>query len=141
MGTGGDVPWWRGRVDRSRVRHVHQHELDTAERLADLGEDVTFIPTGRDPRADAYLSDGRPYEFKSPTGGNRNTLLSKIDQAAVDGKENFVLDLARSSMPSEDAHELAQYAAGTYPGVQRIRIIGRDTDDGPLDITVVKGGD
>lgn len=53
-----------GRVDRSQVKHVHQHELDTANRLADLGEVVTFIASGRRPRPDAQLSDGRNYEFK-----------------------------------------------------------------------------
>lgn len=72
----------RGKVDRSKVKHIYQHELDTAGRLADLGEDVIFIPAANSPRPDARLSDGNSYEFKSPNGGNRNTILTAIRQAA-----------------------------------------------------------
>ncbi|OHV03861.1 hypothetical protein [Mycobacterium talmoniae] len=130
----------RGHVDRSRVPHLHQHELDTANRLANLGEDVRFIPSGHSPRPDAELSDGKQYEFKSPTGSSRKTTLDRIKRAAARGKENFVLDLARSDMSVEQARDLARYAVDTYPEVQTIRIIGRDTPVGPLDVTIKKGG-
>lgn len=130
----------RGHVDRRHVAHVHQHELDTANRLADLGENVTFIPSGHSPRPDARLSDGKQYEFKSPTGSSHKTTLDRIKRASARGKENFVLDLARNAMPIGRARDLAEYAVDTYPEVQRIRIIGRETPVGPLDVTIEKGG-
>lgn len=135
---GGEEPR-RGRVDRSQVKHVLKHELDTAGRLAALGENVTFVPIADSPRPDAELSDGRRWEFKSPTGSNRNTVLTKIRDAADRGKENFVLDMSRSAMPLDQVHDLARYAVDNYSGVQKIRLIGRETADGPLDITVTKG--
>ena len=137
---GGEEPR-RGKVDRSRVKHVLKHELDTADRLADLGENVTFVPTADSPRPDAELADGHRWEFKSPTGSNRNTILTKIRDAADRGKENFVLDMSRSDMPLDQVYDLAQYAVANYPGVAKIRLIGRETADGPLDIMVTKGGE
>jgi hypothetical protein len=137
---GGEKPR-RGQVDRSRAKHVLKHELETADRLADLGENVTFVPTTDSPRPDAELSDGRRWEFKSPTGSNRNTILTNIRRASELGKQNFVLDISRSAIPQGEAHELARYAVDNYPGVQEIRLIGRVTPEGPLDITVTKGGE
>lgn len=129
----------RGSVDRSEVRRVRQHELDTAERLADLSENVTFIPSGHDPRPDARLSDGKSYEFKSPIGENRSTILGRLERASRRGKQNFVLDLSRSAVPLAEACDLARYAVDSYPGVERIRLVGREASAGPLDITIEKG--
>lgn len=137
---GGDKPR-RGQVDRSQVKHILKHELHTADRLADLGENVTFVPTSDSPRPDAVLSDGRSWEFKSPAGSNRNTILTKIRDAADRGKENFVLDMSRSAMPLDQVRDLARYAVDNYPGVQNIRLIGRETADGLLDNMVTKGGE
>lgn len=137
---GADEPR-RGKIDRSQVPHVIQHELDTAERLADLGEDVTFIPRGSDPRPDARLSDGNSYEFKSPTGASRKTALDRIKRESKDGKQYFVLDLARSAMSVEDAIDLAQFAVDNYPDVQQVWVIGKDTPSGPLNARIRKGGE
>lgn len=137
---GGEEPR-RGQVDRSQVKHILKHELHTADRLADLGENVTFVPTSDSPRPDAVLSDGRSWEFKSPAGSNRNTILTKIRDAADRGKENFVLDMSRSAMPLDQVRDLARYAVDNYPGVQNIRLIGRETADGLLDNMVTKGGE
>jgi hypothetical protein len=126
----------QGSVDRSRVKHVKQHELDTAHRLAELGEDVTFIPVGRSPRPDVELSSGGRWDLKSPVSDKRNTIMGKISDAAADGKANVVLDLTRTSVVIDEALNLARESVRIYAGLQAIRLIGRDTPDGPLDITV-----
>ncbi|MEZ0362396.1 hypothetical protein ACAG26_01640 [Mycobacterium sp. pUA109] len=115
--------------------------MDTANRLAELGERVTFIPTSDWPRPDVELSSGGRWEIKSPAGGNRNTILTKIRDAADRGKRNFILDLARTPMSIDAAKDLARYAVDNYPGVTAIRLIGRDTPEGPLDVTIRNGGE
>jgi hypothetical protein len=123
-------------VDRSQVKHIKQHELDSANRLAELGEDVTFIPAANSPRPDIALSSGGLWEIKSPTGDNHNTILTKVRDAADRGKANFILDLARSPILTVEAMNLARYAVDNYPGVAAIRLIGRHAPEWPLDITI-----
>lgn len=60
----------RGKVDRSRVpTGLKQHELDTVQRIANRGHDVTFIPPHDTKTADVTI-DGQPWELKSVTGAN-----------------------------------------------------------------------
>jgi hypothetical protein len=89
----GDVPHppGRGSVDRSRVKHVKQHELDTAQRLADLGKDVTFVAApGTDRVADVEINAIR-WELKSPTSSNPNTIRTRLGRGAQQAV-NIVLD-------------------------------------------------
>lgn len=59
--------------DGRMMNDVRQHELDTAQRLADLGDDVTFVPApGTDRVADIEMNGAR-WELKSPVSSNPNT--------------------------------------------------------------------
>lgn len=53
-----------------------------------------------------YSCGGR-WEFKSPTGKSRNTILTNIRRAADGGKHNFVLDVTRPPMSIAEARDLA----------------------------------
>jgi Contact-dependent growth inhibition CdiA C-terminal domain len=125
----------QGSVDRSRVKHVKQHELDTANRLAELGEDVTFIPArGTDRVADIEMNAVR-WELKSPTSSNPNTIRTRLGRGATQAV-NIVLDLARTPIAVDEAITIAEQAIERYPQIEVIRIIGRETEQGLLDITV-----
>jgi hypothetical protein len=124
-----------GSVDRNRVKHVRQHELDTAQRLAELGEDVAFVAApGTDRVADIEIGGVR-WEMKSPTSTNPNTIKTRLGRGAAQAG-NIVLDLARTPITVGEAIAIAEQAIERYPQIEVIRIIGRETKQGLLDITV-----
>jgi hypothetical protein len=125
----------RGSVDRGRVKHVRQHELDTAHRLAELGEDVVFVAApGTDRVADIEMG-GVLWEMKSPTSSNPNTIKTRLGRGAAQAG-NIVLDLARTPITVGEAIAIAERTIDRYPQIEVIRIIGRETEQGLLDITV-----
>jgi Contact-dependent growth inhibition CdiA C-terminal domain len=124
----------RGRVDRSQVKHVLQHELDTAERLADLGELVTFIPAPGTVRVADVEKNGVRWELKSPISSSRNTIVTRLGRGAGQAA-HIVFDLSRT-ITQDEAKETAQEVLRRYSGVAAIRLIGRETVGGPLDITI-----
>jgi hypothetical protein len=134
---GGEQPR-RGKVDRSQARHVKQHELNTADRLADLGDDVTFIPSSGQSKRPDVLVNGVRWEFKSPVSTKRNTVMGDIYDGAKQCP-NIVLDLSRTSMPLDEALHLAGESVRTYAGVHVVRLIGRTTPEGAPDITIGGG--
>lgn len=125
----------RGSVDRSRVKHVRQHELDTAQCLAELGEELVFVAApGTDRVADIEIGGVR-WEMKSPTSSNPNTIKTRLGRGAAQAG-NIVLDLARTPITVGEAIAIAEQAIERYPQIEVIRIIGRETQQGLLDITV-----
>ncbi len=132
-----DSPSPRGTVDRSRVKHLEQHELDTAHRLADnLGYDVTFRPVGATANADALLRGSHPahlfqgeqiWEFKSPKGAGPQTirdLLRKSDQKRQ--SRRVIIDLARTDLDrSEVERQIAAYFS-RYQYVTKAWILLKD---------------
>lgn len=125
----------RGTVDRSQVKHVRQHELDTADRIAELGDDVTFIPAPGDIRIADVEINGQPWELKSPTSSNPNTLTTRLGRGA-DQSPRIVFDLARTNVPTDQALDIARNAVHRYPDIEQIRVIGRTVDGMPLDQTI-----
>ena len=133
--SGAEREAHRGSVDRSPVRHVQQHELDTAQRLADLGEHVKFTPAPQTHRGADVEIGGEAWEFKSPLSNNPQTIKTLIGKARGQAP-NVVLDVARTAISTADAEAIARQALHRYPEIEVIRIIGRQTADGPLDITI-----
>ena len=128
----------RGSVDRSNVKHVIQHELDTAQRLADLGDKVVFLPAAKDAgrkNPDVMINDEQ-WELKSPESTKPNTILRRLTRGRQQSPR-MVLDLARTDIPIEQAIDIARQALARYPEIESIRVIGRVTAVGePLDITL-----
>ena len=130
-----EPPRRRGSVDRSEVKHVYQHELDVAAKLAELGEDVKFLPRPQNDRGADIQVGGEQWEIKSPTSSNRNTIVSRLGRG-VGQAPRLVFSLMRTTISVEDAASMAREALGKYSGIDAIRLIGRDTPDGPLDMMI-----
>lgn len=129
---GGDPPR-KGKVDRTQVKHVEQHELDTAERLALLGHNVTFRPPIAARREDVLIEgpDGAvAWEFKSPTSSSRNTIMRQITKSMGEQANRWILDINRSDISFEAAEELSSNLIGRYADVHEIWIIGAAGADG-----------
>ncbi|MDI9900248.1 hypothetical protein QM716_10315 [Rhodococcus sp. IEGM 1409] len=129
---GGDPPR-KGNVDRTQVKHVEQHELDTAERLALLGHNVTFRPPIAARREDVLIEgpDGAvAWEFKSPTSSSRNTIMRQITKSMGEQANRWILDINRSDISFEAAEELSSNLIGRYADVHEIWIIGAAGADG-----------
>ncbi|WP_048890665.1 hypothetical protein [Mycobacterium heckeshornense] len=131
---GADEPR-RGKVDRTAVRNLRQHELDTAQRLADLGDNVRFIAADAAGKAPDVEISGQRWEIKSPTSSNRNTLITRLGRGAM--QSGYVIfDISRTSISVNDAISVAREALQRYAGLSVVRIIGRDIAGGPLDIRI-----
>jgi hypothetical protein len=113
-----------GRVDRSQVRHVRQHELDAAYCLADLGHHVEFLPRGDQQGADFRIDDADIWELKSPKSSIRNSVMRRITKGRGQSA-NIILNLARTTIPTEDARALAENIVRRYVDINRIWLIGR----------------
>lgn len=119
------------------MKHLEQHELDTAQRLADnLGYDVTFRAVGPTANADALLRGSHPthlfqgeqiWEFKSPKGAGPQTirdLLRKSDQKRQ--SRRVIIDLARTDLdPSEVERQVTVYFS-QYKYVAKVWILLKD---------------
>lgn len=114
----------RGKVDRSRVAHVRQHELDTAERLAAHGLDVEFRQESSRREAD-ILIDGVRWELKSPEGGGAQTMRNQLRRGRGQA-DHLVVDLARTSLDGERAIRDVVEAWRLYPSFQRIVVVHKD---------------
>jgi len=124
-------------VGRTQVKHVEQQELDTAERLALLGHNVTFRPPIAARREDVLIEgpDGAvAWEFKSPTSSSRNTIMRQITKSMGEQANRWILDINRSDISFEAAEELSSNLIGRYADVHEIWIIGAAGADGlPLE--------
>ncbi|CAM3742554.1 CdiA C-terminal domain-containing protein [Tsukamurella ocularis] len=123
----------RGKVDRSLVRNVKQHELDTADRIAQLGHDVTFRSTADDSKDTAdVLIGGAKWDFKSPTSGSKNTIDKRVTSKIDLQGGNVVLDLSRSPMTWEDGSALVQDLLRRYDDLQQVWLIKQEGGTGPI---------
>ncbi|QFG08859.1 capsid maturation protease and MuF-like fusion protein [Mycobacterium phage MalagasyRose] len=116
-----------GEVDRSDVPHVHQHEIDTADRLARRDHEVKFKPaTGVGKTADATI-DGEVWEFKAPTGASDDAIARNL-RAAVKQSPRAVLDLTNSPIDIERAKQLVEHYGQRY-NLAEVRVIRGDDVD------------
>lgn len=111
-------PAGRGRVDRSQVKHLKQHELDTADRLADLGHDVTFLPRAVIKSADVLI-DGVEWELKSPIGALPASILQGLREGRKQARRVLVV-LARSPLSWDDAVAAVDAVFERYDGVTEV---------------------
>lgn len=115
----------RGSVDRSAVPGgIKQHELETAERAATQGHEVTFVPaTGRGRTADVKI-DGVRWELKSPSGSGKATITDILRSARGQG-DRVVLDLVRTSLPIADVNAQISAFFGRYTFVYEVWVFPR----------------
>lgn len=86
-----------GTVDRSQVKHVLQHELDTATVLARNGHNVTFLPaTPKSGKEADVLVDGVRFEMKKTTTRKLNT-LSSMTRRARRQSDRIIIDFSGNS--------------------------------------------
>jgi cell division protein FtsX len=74
------------------------------------------------------------WELKSPISSSRNTIVTRLGRGAGQAA-HIVFDLSRT-ITQDEAKETAQEVLRRYSGVAAIRLIGRETVGGPLDITI-----
>ncbi|MGD7789594.1 hypothetical protein ACQCX2_14855 [Propionibacteriaceae bacterium Y1700] len=117
-------PGTPGTVDRSQVRNLYQHELDTAARLAKHGHDVTFLPRRGTDRSPDALIDGRKFEFKAPEGGNGS--IGRNVRNSAHQARRAVLDNTRSLVSDYEALRLARSAFERYRGLDELWVITKD---------------
>lgn len=118
----GQAPPAPGSVDRNRVRHVQQHELDAAERMADLGYHVVFLPCspGQGRRTPDWLVNGRTWELKSPTGAGAATIIQMLRRAQC---PRVVIDTCRTQLTMMDALTQVDVAFRRYPRLEAVLLI------------------
>jgi Contact-dependent growth inhibition CdiA C-terminal domain len=87
----------RGSVDRSQVRHLKQHELDTARRLANRGFIVVFRQADEESTADAHVNGVRT-DFKSSSSDNIRNIRRQITKRRSKQGPCYVLDITASSL-------------------------------------------
>lgn len=134
----GDAPE-PGRVDRSKVRNVLQHELDTANRVARLGHDVEFRPPDdASDTADVFIGTAR-WDFKSPTSAARGTIQKRVVQKLRTQGSNVLLDLTRSAMSFEDGIDLVDDLLRRYDPLHAVWVI-KELPDGTIESTVRRKG-
>jgi hypothetical protein len=104
--------------------------LDAATYLADLGHSVEFLPRGDQQSADFRIDEADIWELKSPASPIRNTVMRRITKGR--GQSANIIDLARTSIPTEDVRALAENIVGRYVDISRIWLIGRIEAGQPL---------
>jgi Contact-dependent growth inhibition CdiA C-terminal domain len=81
--------------------------------------------------ADFKIDDADVWELKSPESPIRNNVMRRITKGRGQSA-NIVLNLARTSIPTEDARALAENIVGRYVDIKRIWLIGRIEAGQPL---------
>jgi hypothetical protein len=119
----------RGGVDRVQVRHVKQHELDTADRLASRGFHVVFRRPNDESTADAYVNGVRA-EFKRSSSSNPDGIERRITRKRKLKGPRYVLDVTGSPLAINEVQVLAQRLCERYPhdGIASIMIIDGSTE-------------
>lgn len=81
-----------------------KHEIDIANKIADHGLDVAFLPEVEEymvKNPDAEIL-GDVWEFKAPEGGGKNTISNQFKRAHKQAKR-LVIDLSRSELDDQEA--------------------------------------
>lgn len=97
---------------------LEDHELATANRLADRGLRVRFreLDTGFKVKSIDATIDSELWEIKSPQGSGPSTISNQLHRAKAQGARRVVIDNART--PLDDAAVLAElrrrFAAGDW---------------------------
>ena len=85
-----------------------EHEKDTAQNLCNIGIQTAFRPTRDEEEiktSDVFdITNGKSkkWEFKSPTGGGKQTIYHQFEEGAGQS-QRIVIDLSRSSLDYEDS--------------------------------------
>lgn len=118
----GDDEPRRGSVDRTQVpRGLKQHEIDGAERLADRGHGVVFLPpSGNGTTADMTI-DGETWELKSPHGSSPDSIPRNLRKATSQSKR-VVLDMTDSPIPFDEIKSLVERYGPRYH-LRSVRVI------------------
>lgn len=126
----------RGGVDRTHVRHLKQHELDTADRLASLGFHVVFRAPDDESTADAYVNGVRT-EFKRSSSPNPDSIERRITRKRKLKGPRYVLDVTGSPSPISEVVALTRRLCDRYPhdGIASIMVIDGSTE--PVTIVLV----
>ena len=112
----------RGTVDRSQVRHIAQHELDTARRLAKLGFDVVFRQPVGQHTSDAYVN-GMRAEFKWSSSTNPGNVKRRISRGRKKQGPRYVLDTTESPLAIDQVVSIAQQLCDAFPDDQIATIV------------------
>lgn len=110
-----------GIFDRSRVKHLEQHEIDAARAIAWNGYNVTAIPRG-DQRSPDFDIGGVRWELKNPKGNSATTMANQLDRANGQSP-NVIIGLARTAMSEKEAIEQLKQAWLHYPEIERIVLL------------------
>ncbi|MEZ0365723.1 hypothetical protein ACAG26_18745 [Mycobacterium sp. pUA109] len=110
---GGDAGC-RGSVDRSRVRHVAQHELDTAARLAKFGFRVVLREADVESTADAYVNDVLA-DFKWSSSSRTGNIQTQVKKRRDNQGPRFIVDISSSSLAIDEVAPAMQRLCDQYP--------------------------
>ncbi|WP_418061739.1 hypothetical protein [Pimelobacter simplex] len=110
-----------GKVERNGQK-AHRHEIDTAERLASLGNDVTFRRRSHTQTSPDFDMGGHIWEAKSPTGNSNDTIPRQFKDASRQS-DRLILDLSRSPRPLEVATREARDAFQRYDRLVEAMVI------------------
>ncbi|MDP4014189.1 MAG: hypothetical protein U0990_01350 [Candidatus Nanopelagicales bacterium] len=120
-------------MDRTAVRGLHQRELDHAQKLADLGHDVVFLPRHPSARTPDVLINGESWELKGPRTGLSSGLVDAIRRAKGQSKSVHV-DLTRSTLTRNQVEDALATIERRYRRHFR-RIVVIEIDETGVDLT------
>ena len=114
-----------GVVDRNGQK-AQRHELDTAERLASLGHDVTFRRRSHTQTSPDFDMGGQVWEAKSPIGDSPSTIGRQFREASRQS-DRVIVDLSRSPRALDVAMDEAAGAFRRYDRLVEVIVI-REVD-------------
>ena len=114
-------------VDRSLVKSIEQHELDTVGRVAAQGHEVVFrlaSDTAGVKTADAFI-DSIEWEFKSPQGESLDSIYRVLREGRKQSPR-IVLNLARSPLGTDEVLDAFTHAMDRYADIEKVVVITKD---------------
>lgn len=119
-----------GSVDRSHVpRGLRQHELDTAERLAQRGHQVVFLAAAGTEKSPDATVDGEVWEFKAVFGSSPDAVARHLRAAAKQARRtrSAVLDVTGTDLTDDDVKRLVAHYGRRY-NLRAVRVIRGGSD-------------
>ena len=121
------MPTARGKIIIAAGLNVWDHELRTAEALANAGYTVEFVPESGiayEKTADTLI-DGVPWEFKSPTADNLKAVERNLKRGRWQS-ENLVFDCRRmKKLPDTAIQREVEKQAFLLSGIKRVLYIDK----------------
>jgi ABC-type lipoprotein export system ATPase subunit len=107
---------------------VHDHEIRSAERLADVGLRVRFreLVNGQHVKNIDVTIDSELWEIKSPQGAGKSTISNQLHRAKEQGAHRVVIDNSRTPLDDTAVLDELRRRFAAFPWFVGLIHIARD---------------